>query len=52
VREYWRTYRYFDETLSVVPLDEQSKILDIGCGISTVLHFLPGQRFGIDPFAD
>lgn len=52
VREYWRTYRYFDEILSLVPLDEQSKILDVGCGISTVLHFLPGQRFGIDPLAD
>ncbi len=52
VREYWQKYRYFDEILAIVSLDEHSRVLDVGCGISTVLHFLPGQRFGIDPLAD
>ena len=28
------------------------KILDVGCGISTVLHFINGDRYGIDPLAD
>jgi ubiquinone/menaquinone biosynthesis C-methylase UbiE len=33
-------------------LNERSCILDLGCGISTVLHFLPGERWGIDPLGD
>jgi len=46
--EYWRRYRYFDEILMLIQ-PGQKRILDVGCGISTVLHFLDGERVGIDP---
>lgn len=52
VREYWREYRYFDDILRIVQPGNNTRILDVGCGISTVLHFLPGHRFGIDPLAE
>lgn len=52
VRQYWREYRYFDEILRIVQPGDDTRILDVGCGISTVLHFLPGRRFGIDPLAE
>jgi len=49
--EYWRRYRYFDEILMLIQ-PGQKRILDVGCGISTVLHFLDGERVGIDPLAE
>jgi len=52
VREYWKRYRHLDDIFRICALDENSVILDVGCGISTVLHFVPGHRFGIDPLAD
>ena len=33
-------------------VDSEAKVLDVGCGISSVLLFLPGHRYGIDPLAD
>ena len=52
VLEYWRKYRYLDEIKKVCELNEDKKILDVGCGISTVLHFVPGKKIGIDPLAE
>lgn len=52
VLEYWKTYRYMDDVVNVTGISERSKVLDVGCGISTILHFLPGERYGIDPLAD
>ena len=52
VLEYWKRYRYFDEIVALAGLDDASVVLDVGCGVSTVLHFVPGQRYGIDPFAE
>ncbi len=49
VEEYWREYRHLGRILEETGLDDRSKVLDVGCGISTVLHFLPGDRQGIDP---
>ena len=51
-QEYWVRYRHLDDIRRLVPMDAGSSILDVGCGISTVLHFLPGRRFGIDPLGD
>lgn len=51
VLHYWRTHRFLDEILALVNLRPDSTILDVGCGISTVLHFLPGVRIGLDPIA-
>ncbi len=50
--EYWNRYRHLEDICKIVNIDKTSRILDVGCGISTVLHYLPGQRYGIDPLAD
>jgi len=52
VLEYWEQYRYLNEIKKIVDIHEDTKILDVGCGISTVLHFLNGKRYGIDPLAE
>jgi SAM-dependent methyltransferase len=46
--EYWRTHRFLDDIRRRVDM-EGRRVLDVGCGISTVLEFLPGRRTGIDP---
>jgi SAM-dependent methyltransferase len=50
--EYWVRFRHLDEIRTLVPMGADTSILDVGCGISTVLHFLPGRRCGVDPLAD
>jgi len=52
VLEYWERYRYLNEIKTIVKIHEDTKILDVGCGISTVLHFLNGKKYGIDPLAE
>ena len=52
VLEYWRNYRYLDYINKICEIRDDSRILDVGCGISTVLHFVNGVRYGIDPLAD
>lgn len=51
VREFWKRYYYLDEVINICKIDNNKKILDVGCGINTVLHYLKGRRFGIDPLA-
>jgi len=51
VLEYWEGYRYLDEIKKICSVKPDTKILDVGCGISTVLHFVEGERYGIDPLA-
>ena len=52
VHEYWKQYRHLDEILSRVAITAATDVLDVGCGISTVLHYLTGRRVGVDPLAD
>lgn len=52
VLEYWKEYRYLDEIIAACDIVDNTRILDVGCGISTVLHYLPGERYGVDPLAD
>lgn len=52
VLAYWVRYRHLDDIRKYVNFDDASYLLDVGCGISTVLHYLPGHRYGIDPLAD
>lgn len=52
VLEYWKNYRYLDEINQILDLQDKSRVLDVGCGISTVLHFLKGDRYGIDPLGE
>lgn len=52
VRDYYYKFRFLQEVIEETKINNNSKILDIGCGIKTVLHFLPGAlRIGIDPLA-
>lgn len=52
VLEYWEKYRYLKEIKIITGVNENSRILDVGCGISTVLYFLEGKKYGIDPLAN
>lgn len=53
VRGYFYKFRFLQEIIDNAGLNEGSKILDIGCGIKTVLHFLPGSvKIGVDSLAD
>lgn len=52
VAEYWQKIRGLETIRNITQIDSTKKILDIGCGISSVLHFLPGERIGIDPLAN
>lgn len=53
VREYYYKFRFLQEIINQADINDSSKILDIGCGIKTVLHFLPGAlKVGIDPLAN
>ena len=52
VLEYWEKYRFLDEIKDLCKINDVKKILDIGCGISTILHFIKGEKYGIDPLAD
>jgi SAM-dependent methyltransferase len=50
--EYWQKYRYLEEIRAICKFTETTRVLDVGCGISTVLHFVQGERHGIDPLAE
>jgi SAM-dependent methyltransferase len=52
VLEYWENYRYLGEIKEICKINGQAKVLDVGCGISSVLHFVEGKRYGIDPLAE
>ena len=52
VLQYWRQYRCLDDINKICEFNDHTKVLDVGCGISTVLHFVPGKRYGIDPLAE
>jgi SAM-dependent methyltransferase len=52
VLECWKEYRGLNDVLKICKFTEKTKVLDVGCGISTVLHYIPGERYGIDPLAD
>ena len=52
VCEYWKKYRYLDTINRICNIDKNKTMLDVGCGISTVLHYIDGKKYGIDPLAD
>ena len=53
VEEYWNKYRFLKQIKKMCGIENGTKVLDVGCGISTVLHLLPeGNLFGVDPLAD
>lgn len=52
VLEYWKKHRFLDDIVKICDITRDSKVLDVGCGISSVLHFVEGIRFGVDPLAN
>lgn len=50
--EYWVKYRYLYKIQEICDIRDDSKVLDVGCGVCTILHYIKGKRFGIDPLAD
>jgi len=52
VLEYWKKHRYLDDVNKICKITKDSTVLDVGCGLSSVLHFVEGKRFGIDSLAD
>jgi SAM-dependent methyltransferase len=52
VLEYWKNYRYLDDVNKICKITKDSTVLDVGCGVSSVLHFVEGKRFGVDSLAD
>ena len=52
LKEYWYSYRYMDEIQNILQFDENKKILDVGCGVVSILNLLPGIRYGIDPLLE
>ncbi len=52
VLEYWRTYRFLTDIEKLVDF-RNSKVLDVGCGISSLLnHVDTKEKWGVDPLAD
>jgi ubiquinone/menaquinone biosynthesis C-methylase UbiE len=52
ILEDWKTYHDLDKILEICKIQSTTKVLDVGCGISTVLHWIDGERYGIDPLAE
>lgn len=49
---FWEQHRYLSEVKNICGIGPESKVLDLGCGISSVLHYLEGDLYGIDPLAE
>jgi ubiquinone/menaquinone biosynthesis C-methylase UbiE len=52
VLEYWKKHRYLDDVIKICKITKDSTVLDVGCGLGSVLHFVEGRRFGVDSLAD
>ena len=51
-REYWDRQRNLDVVERTCGINDETRVLDVGCGIGSVLHFVKGKRKGIDPLAE
>jgi SAM-dependent methyltransferase len=50
--EYWQKFRHLDDIRSLAQYSESTYALDVGCGLSSVLHYLTGRRCAVDPLAE
>lgn len=50
-RSYWERHRYLNEIVKICRISPETRILDVGCGISSGLHFIEGKKWAIDPLA-
>lgn len=51
VESYWTRYRNLDAVRAAIGFSDETRVLDVGCGLATVLAALPGVRVGIDHLA-
>jgi SAM-dependent methyltransferase len=52
VQDYWINHLYLSEIVEMCRISESTKILGVGCSPSTVLQFIDGDKFAVDPLAD
>jgi len=52
LREWWEKYRELKRINKLCKFSTKTKTLDVGCGIISVLHFIKGKKFAIDPLAE
>lgn len=48
----WIKHRFLSEIVNLCGITEETRILDVGCGFVSVLHFLEGKKYAIDPLAE
>lgn len=48
----WEKYYFLKKIVELTHINKKSRVLDVGCGVSTVLHFVEGNKWGIDPIAE
>jgi ubiquinone/menaquinone biosynthesis C-methylase UbiE len=48
----WEKYYFLRKIIDLTHINKKSRILDMGCGVSTILHFVEGKKWGIDPLAE
>ena len=45
LKSFWKKYRFYDETIEIIKKEFETQseltILDIGCGLTTVLNIIP-----------
>lgn len=51
VESYWVRYRCLDRIRAAIGFRGDTRVLDVGCGLATVLATLPGTRVGLDHLA-
>lgn len=52
IQNYWTKYRHLKTINQLTKTNKNTTILDVGCGISSILYCLPGKLYGLDPLAD
>ena len=52
VHNHWNKHRFLSEIVSLCGIAKGTAILDVGCGFVSVLHFLEGKKYAIDPLAE
>ncbi len=51
VERFWNQHRFLNDIKQHIDITT-GRVLDVGCGISTALHFIGSQQYGLDPLAE
>ena len=52
VNKHWVEHRFIADIVSLCGITKETRLLDVGCGIVSVLHFLEGKKYAVDPLAE